>query len=114
MLNDELAHAVRATSCVLDGEIVCLAPDRRSLFNRLLFRRDWPHFIAFDVLSIKEAWPLPQRRLYDVLAEDQESRGYSQMEGRPELFGTRKPGSRSESARPVLCSALQALRHAAF
>jgi len=37
---------------VLDGEIVCLAPDGRSLFNRLLFRRDWPHFVAFDVLLI--------------------------------------------------------------
>jgi bifunctional non-homologous end joining protein LigD len=52
MLAEDLAHAVRARSCVLDGEIVCLAPDGRSLFNRLLFRRDWPHFVAFDVLSI--------------------------------------------------------------
>ena len=51
-LVERLAHAVRAPSCVLDGEIVCLAPDGRSLFHRLLFRRDWPHFIAFDVLSI--------------------------------------------------------------
>ena len=42
MLNEELAHAVRAPSCVLDGEIVCLAHDGRSLFHRLLFRRDWP------------------------------------------------------------------------
>ena len=37
---------------MLDGEIVCLAPDGRSLFHRLLFRRDWPHFMAFDVLAI--------------------------------------------------------------
>jgi ATP-dependent DNA ligase len=35
---------------VLDGEIVCLGPDGRSRFNHLLFRRDWPHFMAFDVL----------------------------------------------------------------
>lgn len=52
MLGDELAHAVRARSCVLDDEIVCRALDRRSVFNRLLFRRDWPHFVAFDVLSL--------------------------------------------------------------
>jgi bifunctional non-homologous end joining protein LigD len=53
MLAEELADAVRAGSCVLDGEIVCLAPDGPSVFNRLLFRRDWPIFIAFDVLSIE-------------------------------------------------------------
>src|SRR5215212_2951053 len=55
MLIDEIADSVRAMSCVLDGEIVCLAPDGRSLFNRLLFRRDWPHFVAFDVLSVDGA-----------------------------------------------------------
>ena len=32
MLSEEIAHAVRTKSCVLDGEIVCLAPDGRSLF----------------------------------------------------------------------------------
>jgi bifunctional non-homologous end joining protein LigD len=51
---------------VLDGEIVCLASDGRSLFTRLLFRRDWPHFVAFDVLSIDgedlRARPLVQRK----------------------------------------------------
>ena len=52
MLLDEIAHAIRAMSCVLDSEIVCLAPDGRSLFNRLLFRRDWPYFVAFYVLAI--------------------------------------------------------------
>src|SRR6185436_4828945 len=51
-LQRELAHAVRATSAILDGEIACLGDDGRSLFNRLLFRRDWPHFVAFDVLAI--------------------------------------------------------------
>jgi bifunctional non-homologous end joining protein LigD len=39
-------------SCVLDGEIVCLAPDGRSQFYDLLFRRQWPYFIAFDALMI--------------------------------------------------------------
>jgi bifunctional non-homologous end joining protein LigD len=51
-LQVEISHSIRAHSAVLDGEILCLASDGRSLFNRLLFRRDWPHFIAFDVLSI--------------------------------------------------------------
>jgi len=51
-LAEEIAHAVRAHSCVLDGEICCLDVDGRSNFKKLLFRRDWPHFYAFDVLSI--------------------------------------------------------------
>jgi len=46
----ELAHSVGCMDAVLDGEIGCLGPDGRSRFNRLLFRRDWPHFMAFDVL----------------------------------------------------------------
>lgn len=49
---EELAHAVRAHSAVLDGEICCLEPDGRSHFKKLLFRREWPHFYAFDVLRI--------------------------------------------------------------
>jgi len=52
MLETEVAHAVRAMSCVLDGEIVALPPDGRSKFYDLMFRREWPHFVAFDVLSI--------------------------------------------------------------
>jgi bifunctional non-homologous end joining protein LigD len=35
---------------VLDGEIVVLADDGRSLFNELLFRRGEPRFYAFDML----------------------------------------------------------------
>ena len=37
---------------VLDGEIVCLDQGGRSDFHKLLFRRDWPYFYAFDLLSI--------------------------------------------------------------
>ena len=51
-LAEEIAHAVRAYSAVLDGEIVCLGPDGCSCFRDLLFRREWPYFLAFDVLSI--------------------------------------------------------------
>jgi bifunctional non-homologous end joining protein LigD len=52
-LAEELAHAVRAESAVLDGEIVCLKPDGNSDFNALLFRREWPYFYAFDLLSVE-------------------------------------------------------------
>ena len=53
-LAEELAHAVRAHSAVLDGEICCLQLDGRTHFYGLMFRRDWPYFYAFDVLSIEE------------------------------------------------------------
>jgi bifunctional non-homologous end joining protein LigD len=157
-LQVEIAHAIRAHSAVLDGEIVCLAPDGRSLFNRLLFRRDWPHFVAFDVLSIDgedlRSRPLIERKrrlraimprietrlvyldhvegrgseLFAVVcARDLEGvvakwkRGpyhsdglttswlkirnadYSQMQGRSDLFGARRIGACTRSARPVLC-----------
>ena len=52
-LSEEIAHAVRARSAVLDGEICCLEPDGRTHFNKLLFRREWPFFYAFDALSIE-------------------------------------------------------------
>jgi bifunctional non-homologous end joining protein LigD len=39
-------------SAILDGELVSLEPDGRSNFHRLMFRRDWPYFYAFDLLSV--------------------------------------------------------------
>ena len=65
-LAEEIAHAVRAHNAVLDGKICCLEPDGRTHFNNLLFRREWPHFYAFDVLSIEgedlTALPLVERK----------------------------------------------------
>ncbi len=65
-LTEELAHAVRADHAVLDGEIVCLDDDGRSNFHKLLFRRDWPYFFAFDILTLDgndlRALPLTERR----------------------------------------------------
>ena len=65
-LSDEIAHAVRAHSAVLDGEIVCLDADGCSRFFDLLFRRKWPYFLAFDVLSVDgedlRTLPLVQRK----------------------------------------------------
>ena len=65
-LAEEIAHTVRAHSAVLDGEIVCLDADGCSRFYDLMFRREWPYFLAFDVLSIDgedlRALPLIQRK----------------------------------------------------
>lgn len=72
-LAEEIAHSVRAMECVLDGEICCLNRDGRSDFNKLLFRREWPYFYAFDVLSIEgeDLRGLPplerKRRLVQIL-----------------------------------------------
>jgi bifunctional non-homologous end joining protein LigD len=52
-LAEEIAHAVRAQQVVLDGEICCLDRDGRSNVNALLFRREWPYFYAFDILSLE-------------------------------------------------------------
>src|SRR4030095_7725977 len=51
-LTEEIAHAVRAHSAVLDGEIVCLDANGCSRFYDLMFRRDSPYFLEFDVPSI--------------------------------------------------------------
>jgi hypothetical protein len=37
---------------MLDGEICCLDPDGRSNFKKLLFRREWPFFVAFDLIAV--------------------------------------------------------------
>jgi bifunctional non-homologous end joining protein LigD len=72
-LAEEIAHAIRAPHAILDGEICCLEPDGRSNFNNLLFRREWPYFYAFDLLSIdgKDVRGLPllerKRRLRAIM-----------------------------------------------
>ena len=43
---------MRAHSAILDGEICCLNPDGTSNFKELLFRREWPFFVAFDLLAV--------------------------------------------------------------
>jgi ATP-dependent DNA ligase len=52
-LGEEIAHAVRSSGVVLDGEICCLDADDGSHFNNLLFRREWPFFYAFDILELE-------------------------------------------------------------
>jgi bifunctional non-homologous end joining protein LigD len=55
-LCDEMAHSVRANNAVLDGEVVCLDPDGRSNFYKLLFRRDRP---SFCLRSVARRWRRP-------------------------------------------------------
>lgn len=70
---EEIAHAIRARRAVLDGEVCCLDGDGRSQFNDLLFRREWPYFYAFDILSLNgrdlTGLPLLERKriLRDVM-----------------------------------------------
>jgi bifunctional non-homologous end joining protein LigD len=54
-LAEELAHTVKANRAVLDGELVCLRPDGVSDFYSLLYRREWPVFVAFDLLQLDGA-----------------------------------------------------------
>src|SRR5262245_1520661 len=49
-LCESIGADLKADDAVLDGEIVCLGPDGRSLFNRLMYRRGDPCFYAFDLL----------------------------------------------------------------
>jgi bifunctional non-homologous end joining protein LigD len=65
-LAEEIAHAVRAKTAVLDGEICCLDSDGRSNFRNLLFRREWPYLFAFDLLMLEgedlRSLPLLERK----------------------------------------------------
>jgi len=49
---DSLAADVNVRSAVLDGEIVCLDRQGRTLFNQLLYHRGDPRFYAFDLLFL--------------------------------------------------------------
>ena len=49
-LADDIGASLPRATLVLDGEIVCLDRKGRSQFEQLLFRRNQPHFCAFDVL----------------------------------------------------------------
>ena len=48
---DNLAK-LKLRDAIIDGELVCLDSERRSVFNELLFRRGCPVFYAFDLLYL--------------------------------------------------------------
>jgi bifunctional non-homologous end joining protein LigD len=50
-LRDNLAK-LKVNNAVIDGELVCLDAEGRSIFNELLFRRGSPTFYAFDLLYL--------------------------------------------------------------
>jgi ATP-dependent DNA ligase len=50
-LRDNLAK-LKLKNAVIDGEIVCLDAEGRSIFNELLFRRGCLTFYAFDLLYL--------------------------------------------------------------
>jgi bifunctional non-homologous end joining protein LigD len=43
---------LKVKNAVIDGELVCLDAEGRSIFNQLLFRRGCPIFYAFDLLYL--------------------------------------------------------------
>jgi bifunctional non-homologous end joining protein LigD len=43
---------LKVKDAVIDGELVCLDSEGRSIFNELLFRRGCPIFYAFDLLYL--------------------------------------------------------------
>lgn len=61
-----LVTELKLKDAILDGEIVCLDEEGRSLFNPLLFRRCSPIFAAFDLLWVNgqdlRELPLIERR----------------------------------------------------
>lgn len=52
-LATRIGNALMPRSVVLDGEIVCLDRHGHCQFNDLLFRREEPCFVAFDVLIFR-------------------------------------------------------------
>ena len=53
-LRAAILSEVKARDTILDGEIVCLDAEGRSLFNPLLFRRRRPVFAVFDLLWLND------------------------------------------------------------
>jgi bifunctional non-homologous end joining protein LigD len=65
-LEDCIAQAVKGHTAILDGEIVCLDGQGRSIFAPLIERQACPFFYAFDLLWLDgEDWrrrPLVERK----------------------------------------------------
>jgi bifunctional non-homologous end joining protein LigD len=64
-LRENLAK-LKVQNAVIDGELVCLDSEGRSIFNELLFRRGCPVFYAFDLLYLNgrdlRQLPLTERK----------------------------------------------------
>ena len=51
-LCQSIPATLKATTAILDGEIVCLDDRGRSQFYDLMFRRGEPYFYPFDLLYV--------------------------------------------------------------
>jgi len=66
---------LKVKNAVLDGEIVCLDSEGRSIFNNLLHRKGFPVFYAFDLIYLddRDLRQLPllerKRKLRDVMGK---------------------------------------------
>jgi len=67
-LATRIGNALMPRSLVMDGEIVCLDEYGRCRFSELLFRRNEPRFIAFDLLHASGK-DLRRERLLDTKHE---------------------------------------------
>jgi bifunctional non-homologous end joining protein LigD len=63
---ESIAAALGGRDAIIDGEIVCLGPDGRSLFKHLMYKRGEPYFYAFDLLWVDgedlRQWTLIERK----------------------------------------------------
>jgi bifunctional non-homologous end joining protein LigD len=63
---DSIAQVLEGRDAIIDGEIVSLGPDGRSLFKHLMYRHGDPYFYAFDLLWLDgedlREWPLIERK----------------------------------------------------
>jgi ATP-dependent DNA ligase len=89
-LAEEIAHSVRVHSAILDGQNCCLNPDGITDFKDLLFRREWPFFVARDALALAEEGIRPLRSA----PQDALRRLMPKMEksGPPSAFATGQAG----------------------
>jgi hypothetical protein len=91
---------------VLEGELVCLGDDGRSLFHRLLYRSDWPSFFAFHLLEM-DVEDLRDQRLVALSGEAAKAdEGVVDFEKRwaPDTMVT-------EEQAPVIRAAIELDRH---
>jgi bifunctional non-homologous end joining protein LigD len=88
-LRDNLAK-LKVENAAIDGEIVCLDSEGRSIFNELLFRRGCPIFYAFDLLYLngKDLRQLP------LIERKEKLRGLIEKSGLPDVIVGKYVGGR--------------------
>jgi bifunctional non-homologous end joining protein LigD len=80
-LRDNLAK-LKVKNAVIDGELVCLDAEGRSIFNELLFRRGCPSFYAFDLLYLNGR----DLRQLPLIERKEELRGLIEKSGLPDVI----------------------------